>query len=162
MGVSFCFLCLAGKASKVSFHWQCIITPAFVFFYSIMKYWAREHSRLCMFLNFVSFSFWFSFWSLNCVFSYKAFDLLEGIEVAWSRVKIDDVLLSPESLGKLYSEVHLLRQLKHDNVMKLYDSWIDDKKRTVNMITELFTSGNLRQWDFLIVSHFFHFFIIIS
>ncbi|XP_016454684.1 putative serine/threonine-protein kinase WNK4 [Nicotiana tabacum] len=77
---------------------------------------------------------------------YKAFDLLEGIEVAWSRVKIDDVLLSPESLGKLYSEVHLLRQLKHDNVMKLYDSWIDDKKRTVNMITELFTSGNLRQY----------------
>lgn len=78
-------------------------------------------------------------------FSYKAFDLLEGTEVAWSRVKIDDVLLSPESLGKLYSEVHLLRQLKHENIMKLYDSWIDDKKRTVNMITELFTSGNLRR-----------------
>ncbi|KAK4344977.1 hypothetical protein RND71_035153 [Anisodus tanguticus] len=33
---------------------------------------------------------------------YKAFDLLEGIEVAWSRVKIEDVLQSPESLGKLY------------------------------------------------------------
>ncbi|KAJ8534833.1 hypothetical protein K7X08_016561 [Anisodus acutangulus] len=77
---------------------------------------------------------------------YKAFDLLEGIEVAWSRVKIEDVLQSPEGLGKLYSEVHLLRQLKHENVMKLYDSWIDDKKKTVNMITELFTSGNLRQY----------------
>ncbi|KAH0722173.1 hypothetical protein KY285_004795 [Solanum tuberosum] len=76
---------------------------------------------------------------------YKAFDLLEGIEVAWSRVKIEDVQ-SSESLEKLYSEIDLLRQLKHENVMKLYDSWIDHKKKTVNMITELFTSGNLRQY----------------
>ncbi|XP_055809209.1 probable serine/threonine-protein kinase WNK4 [Solanum dulcamara] len=62
--------------------------------FDIMRYWAREHSRL-----------------------FNAFDLLEGIEVAWSRVKIEDVMQSPESLRKLYSEVHLLRQLKHDNVM---------------------------------------------
>lgn len=77
---------------------------------------------------------------------YKAFDLLDGIEVAWNRVKIDDVLQAPEDLEKLYSEVHILRQLKHDNIIKSYDSWIDDKKKTVNMITELFTSGNLRQY----------------
>ncbi|XP_060218363.1 probable serine/threonine-protein kinase WNK10 [Lycium barbarum] len=77
---------------------------------------------------------------------YKAFDLLDGIEVAWSRVKVEDVLQSPDNLGKLYAEIHLLRQLKHDNIMKFCDSWIDDKKRTVNMITELFTSGNLRQY----------------
>ncbi|XP_069146471.1 serine/threonine-protein kinase WNK8-like isoform X2 [Solanum lycopersicum] len=74
---------------------------------------------------------------------YKAFDVVEGIEVAWSRVKMEDVQ-PPESLEKLYSEVDLLRQLKHENVMQLYDSWIDHKKKTVNMITELFTSGNLR------------------
>ncbi|CAN4111417.1 unnamed protein product [Withania somnifera] len=77
---------------------------------------------------------------------YKAFDLLDGIEVAWSRVKVEDVLQSPDNLGKLYAEIHLLRQLKHANIMKFCDSWIDDKKRTVNMITELFTSGNLRQY----------------
>ncbi|XP_055817086.1 probable serine/threonine-protein kinase WNK10 isoform X1 [Solanum dulcamara] len=77
---------------------------------------------------------------------FKAFDLLDGIEVAWSRVKVEDVLQSPDNLGKLYAEIHLLRQLKHDNIMKFCDSWIDDKKRTVNMITELFTSGNLRQY----------------
>lgn len=58
---------------------------------------------------------------------------------------MEDVLQSPDNLGKLYAEIHLLRQLKHGNIMKLCDSWIDDKKRTVNMITELFTSGNLRQ-----------------
>lgn len=86
---------------------------------------------------------------MNSVFyffcSYKAFDQLDGIEVAWNRVKIDDVLQAPEDLEKLYSEVHILRQLKHDNIIKSYDSWIDDKKKTVNMITELFTSGSLRQ-----------------
>ncbi|KAK4476322.1 hypothetical protein RD792_015467 [Penstemon davidsonii] len=35
---------------------------------------------------------------------YKAFDQFDGIEVAWNRVKIDDVLRSPEDLEKLYSE----------------------------------------------------------
>ncbi|KNA11652.1 hypothetical protein SOVF_132860 [Spinacia oleracea] len=77
---------------------------------------------------------------------YKAFDEVNGIEVAWNRVKINDVMQSPESLEKLYSEVHLLKKLKHDNIIKLYDSWVDDKKKTVNMITELFTSGNLREY----------------
>lgn len=77
---------------------------------------------------------------------YKAFDEVEGIELAWNRVKIDDVVKSPEGLEKLYSEVHLLKSLKHENIVKLYDSWVDDKKKTVNMITELFTSGNLRQY----------------
>lgn len=77
---------------------------------------------------------------------YKAFDVIDGIEVAWNRVRIDDVLQSPEDLEKLYSEVHLLKALKHENIIKFYDSWIDDKKKTVNMITELFTSGSLRQY----------------
>lgn len=84
----------------------------------------------------------------SCLFficSYKAFDQLDGIEVAWNRVKISDMLQSPEDLEKLYSEVHLLRQLKHANIIKFYDAWIDEKKKTINMITELFTSGSLRQ-----------------
>lgn len=55
------------------------------------------------------------------------------------------MLQSPDDLGKLYSEVHLLKSLKHENIIKFYDSWVDDRKKTVNMITELFTSGSLRQ-----------------
>ncbi|XP_047319358.1 serine/threonine-protein kinase WNK8-like [Impatiens glandulifera] len=77
---------------------------------------------------------------------YKAFDEVDGIEVAWNRVRIDDVLQSPQDLEKLYSEVHLLKFLKHENIIKFIDSWIDDKKKTINMITELFTSGSLRQY----------------
>ncbi|KAL5792197.1 hypothetical protein ACOSP7_000791 [Xanthoceras sorbifolium] len=78
--------------------------------------------------------------------AYKAFDEVDGIEVAWSLVKIDDVLQSPDDLEKLYSEVHLLKSLKHENIIRFHKSWVDDKKKTVNMITELFTSGSLRQY----------------
>lgn len=88
---------------------------------------------------------YFSFDFFPVTYSYKAFDQLQGMEVAWSRVKVDDVLHSAVDFEKLYSEVHLLRSLKHDNIIKLYDSWVDDKKKTINMITELFTSGSMRQ-----------------
>ncbi|WJX34628.1 putative serine/threonine-protein kinase wnk7 [Trifolium repens] len=77
---------------------------------------------------------------------YKAFDEITGLEVAWSQVRIDEVLQSPGDLERLYSEVHLLRSLKHSNIVRFYNSWIDDKHRNVNMITELFTSGSLRQY----------------
>ncbi|XP_052143474.1 probable serine/threonine-protein kinase WNK4 [Oryza glaberrima] len=77
---------------------------------------------------------------------YKAFDEVEGIEVAWSQVEIDEVMQSPDNLERLYSEVHLLKSLKHENVMKFYNYWVDDQKKTINVITELFTSGSLRQY----------------
>ncbi|XVF12901.1 hypothetical protein REPUB_Repub08aG0159700 [Reevesia pubescens] len=77
---------------------------------------------------------------------YKGFDEADGIEVAWNQVNIEDVLQTPEQLEKLYSEVHLLKSLKHENIMKFYNSWVDDKNKTINMITELFTSGSLRQY----------------
>lgn len=78
--------------------------------------------------------------------SYKAFDEVNGLEVAWCQVRIDDVLQSPEDLERLYSEVHLLKSLKHNNIIRFYNSWIDDQNKTVNIITELFTSGSLRQY----------------
>ncbi|KAE8655907.1 putative serine/threonine-protein kinase WNK7 [Hibiscus syriacus] len=77
---------------------------------------------------------------------YKAFDEANGIEVAWSQVRIDEVIQKPEDLERLYSEVHLLKSLKHSNIVRFFNSWIDDKKKTVNIITELFTSGSLRQY----------------
>ncbi|KAG6749644.1 hypothetical protein POTOM_046706 [Populus tomentosa] len=77
---------------------------------------------------------------------YRAFDEVDGIEVAWNQVRIDDVLRSPEDFEKLYSEVYLLRSLSHENIIKFSNSWVDDKNKTINMITELFTSGNLRQY----------------
>ncbi|KAF7826211.1 putative serine/threonine-protein kinase WNK10 isoform X2 [Senna tora] len=77
---------------------------------------------------------------------YRGFDEVDGIEVAWNQVRIDDLMRSAGDLTKLYSEVHILKSLRHANIIKFYNSWIDDKNKTINMITELFTSGTLRQY----------------
>lgn len=76
---------------------------------------------------------------------YRAFDELHGIEVAWNQAKICDVLRSPDALQRMYSEVHLLSTLHHDSIIKFHTSWIDVENRTFNFITEMFTSGTLRE-----------------
>lgn len=77
---------------------------------------------------------------------YRAFDELEGIEVAWNQIKVTDLLRNLEDLERLHSEVHLLKTLKHKNIIKFYSSWVDTKKENINFITEIFTSGTLRQY----------------
>lgn len=76
---------------------------------------------------------------------YKAIDEMLGIEVAWNQVKLNELLRSPENLQRLYSEVHLLSTLNHDSIIKFYTSWIDVHRKTFNFITEMFTSGTLRE-----------------
>ncbi|KAL8214805.1 hypothetical protein R6Q57_004254 [Mikania cordata] len=77
---------------------------------------------------------------------YKAFDEVLGIEVAWNQVKLNCVLRSPEEIQRLYSEVHLLKNLNHTSIMRFYTSWIDVDKQTFNFITEMFTAGSLREY----------------
>ncbi|KAL1818499.1 hypothetical protein ACET3Z_013368 [Daucus carota] len=77
---------------------------------------------------------------------YRAFDEWEGIEVAWNQVKVADLLKNSVDMERLYSEVHLLKTLKHKNIIKFYNSWVDAKSEHINFITEIFTSGTLRQY----------------
>lgn len=78
---------------------------------------------------------------------YKGFDEEDGTEVAWCQVNIDDVLHSPEEVQRsLYSEVNLIQSLNHENIIKCYNSWVDHEEKTINIITELFSSGSLRQY----------------
>ncbi|KAL0925922.1 hypothetical protein M5K25_004298 [Dendrobium thyrsiflorum] len=77
---------------------------------------------------------------------YKGFDEYEGIEVAWNQVKLNRFLRNSENLERLYCEIHLLKTLKHKNIMKFYTSWVDSSKRKINFVTEMFTSGTLRQY----------------
>ena len=65
----------------------------------------------------------------------------------------------PEDLAKLHSEVHLLKTLRHENIIKFFNSWVDEKQRTINIITELFTSGSLRQYVINFTSLCFTFYI---
>ncbi|XP_022632851.1 probable serine/threonine-protein kinase WNK4 isoform X3 [Vigna radiata var. radiata] len=77
---------------------------------------------------------------------YKAIDEVHGTEVAWSQVKLNDAFRKPEDLERLYLEVHLLSTLKHQSIMRFYTSWIDVNNKTFNFITEMFTSGTLREY----------------
>ncbi|CAH2064376.1 unnamed protein product [Thlaspi arvense] len=77
---------------------------------------------------------------------YKAFDQVLGMEVAWNQVKLNEIFRSPEPLQRLYSEVHLLKNLNHESIIRYCTSWIDVNRRTFNFITELFTSGTLREY----------------
>lgn len=76
---------------------------------------------------------------------YKAFDEVLGMEVAWNQVKLNAVFHSPDELQRLYSEVHLLKNLDHDSIIRFQTSWIDIDGKSFNFITEMFTSGTLRE-----------------
>ncbi|KAK7300803.1 hypothetical protein RJT34_11654 [Clitoria ternatea] len=77
---------------------------------------------------------------------YKAIDEVLGTEVAWNQVRLNEVLRSPEDLQRLYSEVHLLSTLKHQSIIRFYTSWIDVENKAFNFVTEMFTSGSLREY----------------
>uniref|UniRef100_A0A7N0UFZ1 non-specific serine/threonine protein kinase n=1 Tax=Kalanchoe fedtschenkoi TaxID=63787 RepID=A0A7N0UFZ1_KALFE len=115
--------------------------------------WEGVPSRQCMYVHKSNniFCIQFTYFCRVRLFSsflcsYRAFDEIDGIEVAWNQIRIDDVICSVKDLEKLYSEVFLLQSLKHENIIKFYTSWVDEKSKNVVMITELFTSGSLRQY----------------
>lgn len=147
----------AEEHSKLCMFWSPISAESFLFCFFFSPVVVRNWKFIFFFISCrTQEAYYFSYFLIGIqivwllvllflVFSYKAFDEVDGIEVAWNQVKIDDVLQSPENLERLYSEVHLLKSLRHENIMKFYNSWVDDDNRSVNIITELFTSGSLRQ-----------------
>jgi WNK lysine deficient protein kinase len=73
-----------------------------------------------------------------------------GTEVAWNQVRVSELMSTKDAENKeerdrLFAEIRVLKALKHKNIMSFYDSWYDPRTFTVNFITELFTSGTLRQ-----------------
>lgn len=77
---------------------------------------------------------------------YRAFDQEEGIEVAWNQVKLKNLSNDPSMVDRLYSEVRLLRSLMNKSIICLYHVWRDEENQTLNFITEVCTSGNLREY----------------
>ncbi|KAL7204890.1 hypothetical protein ACSBR2_017910 [Camellia fascicularis] len=74
---------------------------------------------------------------------YMGFDLVDGMEVTWNKVSVDDSFQSEERVHGLNT---LLKPLKHRNIIKSCSSWVDHQTKTINMISESFTSGSLRQF----------------
>ncbi|XP_068667625.1 probable serine/threonine-protein kinase WNK11 [Aristolochia californica] len=77
---------------------------------------------------------------------YRGFDQVEGIEVAWNQVKLHNFSDDGSVIDRLYSEVRLLRKLKHPNIIHLFNVWTDEEHNTLNFITEVCTSGDLREY----------------
>ncbi|XP_050204346.1 probable serine/threonine-protein kinase WNK11 [Mercurialis annua] len=77
---------------------------------------------------------------------YRAFDQEEGIEVAWNQVQLRNFIEDPVLIKRLHSEVDLLRSLKNKYIIVCYSVWLDDENGKLNFITEVCTSGNLRNY----------------
>lgn len=77
---------------------------------------------------------------------YRAFDQEEGRDVAWNQVRLRNFSSDPSVIYRLRSEIELLKTLKNDYIIVLYDFWKDNEKNTVNFITEACASGSLRDY----------------
>ncbi|KAJ1264692.1 hypothetical protein BS78_08G019900 [Paspalum vaginatum] len=77
---------------------------------------------------------------------YRGFDEERGVEVAWNQASLTDVLRTPDAVQRLHAEVQLLRALRHDAIIGFHASWVDVPRRSLNFITELFSSGTLRAY----------------
>jgi len=77
---------------------------------------------------------------------YRAFDQEDGIEVAWNQVRLKNFSQDPSVIDRLFSEVQLLSKLRNPYIITLYYVWRDVEHNTLNFITEICNSGNLREY----------------
>eukprot|EP00053_Salpingoeca_punica_P008827 m.78857 g.78857 ORF g.78857 m.78857 type:complete len:620 (+) comp14765_c0_seq1:313-2172(+) len=80
--------------------------------------------------------------------AYNAFDSEEGYTVQWNEVSFSH----EENRQAFEYRLHLFQQIQHDNITRLYEFWRDTAqekaqgRHVVVFITELMTSGTLRQY----------------
>jgi WNK lysine deficient protein kinase len=79
---------------------------------------------------------------------FRAFDERRGVDVAWSKVNcvLDGTQLSQEQIERAVDEMSVGLCLDHPNVIRCYQCWEDPSASCINLITEFFTSGNLREY----------------
>lgn len=77
---------------------------------------------------------------------FKAFDTHIGIDVAWSKISGGSNNLTEDEVHEVVREISTGLELDHPNIIKCFRCWEDKKHQCINLVTELFTSGNLRQY----------------
>lgn len=75
---------------------------------------------------------------------WRAYDTLEGIEVAWNVVKLSRI--PPGERKRIKTEVKLLKDIEHKNIIKYHNSWVDREKQQIVFITEIMSSGSLKDY----------------
>jgi WNK lysine deficient protein kinase len=74
---------------------------------------------------------------------WRAYDTIEGIEVAWNVIKLSRV--PPNERKRIKTEVKLLKDLEHPNVIKYHNSWVNREREEIVFITEIMSSGSLKE-----------------
>lgn len=77
---------------------------------------------------------------------YKGFDERRGIDVAWSKILQSTLNLDDEQMHSIVGEMATGLGLEHQNIIRCYRTWQDEEHHCINLITEFFTSGNLREY----------------
>lgn len=76
---------------------------------------------------------------------YKAYDTENGVDVAWSKVGTCGGV--PCSMvDQLYDEMRKGLTLDHPNIIRTLKCWASKDKDCINLVTELFVSGTLREF----------------
>lgn len=75
---------------------------------------------------------------------YKGFDERNGLDVAWVIISGDQLGLELSTLLQLLTETQRNTKLKHKHIIRCFKCWKSDNQ--INLVTELFTSGNLREF----------------
>ena len=75
---------------------------------------------------------------------YRGLDMDTGREVAWSIINVSQLHKSDKA--RINSEIKIIRELEHKNIIHFICAWIDKEKDQINIITEMITGGSLRQY----------------
>ncbi|GMH34695.1 hypothetical protein BSKO_02556 [Bryopsis sp. KO-2023] len=77
---------------------------------------------------------------------YKAYDTENGVDVAWCKVGTQENKLTSVQLEQLYEEMCKGLTLDHPNIIRCLKCWENEDKDYINLVTELFASGTLREF----------------
>lgn len=69
-------------------------------------------------------------------FNYRLFNLYQ--------VQLRGFVDKPVMLNRLFGEVRLLKSLHHPHIISLHKQWVNPESQTLNFITEICNSGDLR------------------
>jgi WNK lysine deficient protein kinase len=74
---------------------------------------------------------------------YRGFDRHKGRDVAWCKISFDVRDLDRKQMEV---EMKLLSRLDHPHILELYRWWKVEEREEINLITELFYAGSLRDF----------------
>ncbi len=83
---------------------------------------------------------------------WRAYDTNNGFEVAWNVVKLNRI--PPSERKRIKTEVKLLKDIEHKNVIRYYNSWVDREKEQIIFVKEMMSSGSLKEWEIFSLRRF--------